>query len=266
MLREISEEIRINLKDRLRDVRHVVRRHRHDSAANPARQPDEPAIPSPLRGIEGLLGRAASVFDDAMSIAETLVPHERPSEAEATKGFAAYFPAAEGHSPLAGERAFRRDMYYLVKAVLARRRIEGALIHEAALTAAHAALRRKRGDLIAELARREDWAKRVSLAAALSAALLLELLEQRPLNLAEATGPDGAALSGRASEISCLAPVALATGLATFSADGTPEPDLLEISILACDARLDRIRPACDRDDPLGELTTVFATLLAHLP
>lgn len=265
MLREISEEIRINLKDRLRDVRHVVRRHRHDSAANPARQPDEPAIPSPLRGIEGLLGRAASVFDDAMSIAETLVPHERPSEAEATKGFTTYFPP-EGQSSLAGERAFRRDIYYLVKAVLARRRIEGALIHEAALTAAHAALRRRHADLIAELGRREDWPDRVSLAAALSAALLLELLEQRPLNLAEATGPDGAALSGRASEISCLAPVALATGLATFSADGTPEPDLLEISILACDARLDRIRPACDRDDPLGELTTVFATLLAHLP
>ena len=171
MLREISEEIRINLKDRLRDVRHVVRRHRHDSAANPARQSDEPGPPSPLRGIEGLLGRAASVFDDAMSIAETLVPHERPSEAEATKGFAAYFPAAEGRFPLTGERAFRRDMYYLVKAVLARRRIEGALIHEAALTAAHAALRRKRGDLIAELGRREDWAGRVSLAAALSAAL-----------------------------------------------------------------------------------------------
>ncbi|RUY17764.1 hypothetical protein EN981_38180, partial [Mesorhizobium sp. M7A.F.Ca.CA.001.13.2.1] len=67
-------------------------------------------------------------------------------------------------------------------------------------------------------------------------------------------------------DISCLAPLALACGLATTGRDGAPEPDMLEIAILAADIRHDRIVQACAKANPIAELTPVFATLLAHLP
>ncbi len=125
MLREISEEVRVNLKDRLRDVRHVIRRHRHDSPAQQARLGDEARPTFPIREIEGLLGHAASAFDDMMSVAETLVPRERSGRMSGLtpKPLGVYF--ASGDAALAGERAFRRDMYALAKAAARRVPVPG---------------------------------------------------------------------------------------------------------------------------------------------
>ena len=72
MLRQISEEVRVNLKDRLRDVRQGVRQLRHDGRPSP--QNAQARSPFPISEIEGLLGHAVSAFDDAMSAAESLVP------------------------------------------------------------------------------------------------------------------------------------------------------------------------------------------------
>ncbi|MFE0013200.1 hypothetical protein ACFWXH_00050 [Mesorhizobium sp. NPDC059054] len=265
MLREISEEVRVNLKDRLRDVRHVIRRHRHDNPAQQARQGEETARPSfPIREIEGLLGHAASAFDDMMSIAETLVPRERSGRMNGLmpKPFGIYF--ASGDAALAGERAFRRDMYALAKAVLAEKKADGTRVREANFTAVHAAIARQHVELLTRLVREGEWAGRVALVAALSAALLVEFLNHDPLRQGEA--PTAAVGPGRSFAISCLAPLALAVGLASVDISAKPEPDLLEIALLATDARLDRILAACNGNDPLDELTTVFATLLAHLP
>jgi hypothetical protein len=44
------------------------------------------------------------------------------------------------------------------------------------------------------------------------------------------------------------------------------EPDMLEIAILAVDARIERIQAAFNGKDAQGDLTALFATLLAHLP
>ncbi|PLP57661.1 hypothetical protein CYK37_18815 [Mesorhizobium loti] len=265
MLREISEEVRVNLKDRLRDVRHVIRRHRHDNPVQQARQGEEATrLAFPIREIEGLLGHAASAFDDMMSMAETLVPRERTGRMNglAPKPLGIYFAA--GETALAGERAFRRDMYALAKAVLAEKKTDGARVREANFTAVHAAIVRQHAELLARLAREDDWAGRVALVAALSAALLVEFLNHDPLRQGEA--PTAAVGPGRTFAISCLAPVALAVGLASVDTSAKPEPDLLEIALLATDARSDRILAACNGNDPLDELTTVFATLLAHLP
>ncbi len=264
MLREISEEVRVNLKDRLRDVRHVIRRHRHDSPTQQARQGEE-ARPSsfPIREIEGLLGHAASAFDDMMSVAETLVPRERSGRMSGLtpKPLGVYF--ASGDAALAGERAFRRDMYALAKAVLAERKADGVRVREANFTAVHTAVERQHAELFQRLTREGDWAGRVALVAALSAALLVEFLNHDPLRQGETAAT--AVRSGRTFAISCLAPVALAVGLASVDTSSKPEPDLLEIALLATDARFDRILAACNGNDPLDELTTVFATLLAHL-
>jgi hypothetical protein len=267
MLREISEEVRVNLKDRLRDVRHVVRRHRHDSAAAPTREaPARARAPFPLREIEDLLGHAVSAFDDAMGMAQTLVPRTVSGNARTAKGFTVYFPPG-GRDQLAAERAFRRDMYDLARTVLARRNLSGVLVHEADFVAVHAAMRRRHGQLLATLGSAGGWTDKISLAAQLGAALLVELLAHKPLNIAPArlTSASPGELD-RGDAIACLAPVALACSLANVDPDGSAEPDLVDMAILATDARIERVRQACESPDPQGELTSLFAMLLAHLP
>jgi hypothetical protein len=265
MLRQISEDVRVNLKDRLRDVRHAIRQSRHDHARNAAAEAERHSSPSsPAKGLEDLLGHAASVVDDAMSLAESLVPHERPASADAAtvRSFDHYFRTSGSGPSLDGERAFRRDMYYLAKAIAARKTAGAPRIYEASLAAAHASMRKRHADLIAELDIAAEPDERIAIAAALCAALLIELVEHRPIRFDE--GVQG----GRNLdlEIRFLAPLALACGLATIGADDLPAADMLEITMLAADVRHDRIVQAYGKADRFGELTTVFAVLLAHLP
>jgi hypothetical protein len=264
MLRQISEDVRVNLKDRLRDVRHVIRQSRHDHARNAAVEAEgRLPPPSAAKGLEDLLGHAASVVDDAMSLAESLVPHERPASADAAsvKSFDHYFRSNGRGFALDGERAFRRDMYYLAKAIATRKTTGAPRIYEASLAAAHAAMRKRHADLIAELDIAAEPDERVAVAAVLSAALLIELVEHRPIRFGESAQGRNLDL-----EIRFLAPLALACGLATIGADDLPAADMLEITMLAADVRHDRVVQAYGKADRLGELTTVFAVLLAHLP
>lgn len=266
MLRQISEDVRVNLKDRLRDVRHAIRQSRHDHARNAAAEAEGRNSPSaPARGLEDLLGHAASVVDDAMSLAESLVPHERPASADAAavRSFDHYF-RSNGRGPsLDGERAFRRDMYYLAKAIATRKTAGAPSIYEASLAAAHASMCKRHADLIAELDVTAEPAERIAAAAALCAALLIELIEHRPIRFNEGAQGGGRNLD---LEIRFLAPLALACGLATISADDLAAADMMEITMLAADVRHDRIVQAYSKTDRLGELTSVFAVLLAHLP
>ena len=267
MLRQISEDVRVNLKDRLREVRDIIRQSRHDGSgdASVLREATSHLPPFPGKGIEGLLSHAASAFDEALSIAESFVPHERPIKVDGTtvKGLGTYFPAGNEDRQLSAERLFRRDMYYLTKAVLAGLKIDNARIHEADFAAVHAAMRKRHGDLLAALAAPDAGLQAI---AATCSALLVECLNQRPVRFAE-TAPETPRrlVSGRSTS-SCLAPLVLACGLATTGRDGAPEPDMLEIAILAADIRHDRIVQACAKASPIDELTPVFATLLAHLP
>jgi hypothetical protein len=257
MLREISEEVRVNLKDRLREARQSIRRRRHDIQPATTR----PRPPFPFNEIEGLLGHAVSAFDDVMTMAETLAPRRlggRPNTATA-RSFDVYFPARD---VIAGERAFRRDLYALARAVLAMRRLDGAQVSETGLATLHAIFAREQAGPLADLARASAWTDRIALAATLSAALLVELVRQQPLRFEKAA--DGS--PERETVIACLAPLALTCGLATMEAGNPPETDLLEIAALAVDARMERILTAFAGKEVQGDLTALFATLLAHLP
>ncbi|OBQ57968.1 hypothetical protein [Mesorhizobium erdmanii] len=266
MLRQISEDVRVNLKDRLREVRDIIRQSRHDGSGDASilREATSHLPPFPGKGIEGLLSHAASAVDEALSIAESFVPHERPIKVDGTtvKGLGTYFPAGDEERQLSAERLFRRDMYYLTKAVLAGLKIDNARIHEADFAAVHATMRKRHGDLLAALTAPGAGLQAI---AATCAALLVALLNQRPVRFGDAASETTAG-GGRAPDMSCLAPVVLACGLATTGRDGAPEPDMLEIAILAADIRYDRIAQACAKASPVAELTPVFATLLAHLP
>lgn len=260
MLREISEEVRVALKDRLRDVRRVIRQNRHDSARSPAARLGErfplPRPPFPAPGVEDLVGHAVSAFDDAMTLAERLVPIERPEAAGGVRprSFAFYFRAGESRE---GARAFRRDLYYLARSVLAKRGVADARIGEAELADVHAVMRERHGALIAALSADRPWPQRVSAASAFCAALLVELLDHRPIRF------DG---DGRGLEILCLASVVLACGFVTVEPGAEREPGLDDLAILAAEARLDRIVPACRGADGQEELMRIFAVLLAHVP
>ncbi len=252
MLRQISEDVRVNLKDRLRELRDVIRQSRHDSTGEP---PREIANLPPFPG-RSLIGHAASAVDEALTIAESFVPHFRPLKIDGTtvKSLRTYFPEGNEDRQIDGERQFRRDMYYLTRAVLAGYGIDNPRVHEASFSAVHAAMRKRHADLLA--AATADGASTDQVAAACSA-LLVECLDHRPVQLGEGGAAD------RSLDIKYLAPLALACGLASKAEGG--EPDILEIAVLAVEVREDRIRHACAQANAVQELTPVFATLLAHL-
>ncbi|MBW8909237.1 MAG: hypothetical protein JF620_09480 [Mesorhizobium sp.] len=254
MLRQISEDVRVNLKDRLRELRDVIRQSRHDSAGEP---PREIANLPPFPG-RSLLGHAASAVDEALTIAESFVPHSRPLKVDGTtvKSLSIYFPEGDEDRQIDGERQFRRDMYYLARAVLAGYGIDNPRVHEASFSAIHAAMRRQHADLLA--AATAEAASNDQVAAACSA-LLVECLDHRPVQSGETGSID------HSLKIKSLAPVVLACGLASKADCAAPEPDILEIAVLAAEVREDRIRLACAQANPVQELTPVFATLLAHL-
>jgi len=254
MLRSLSEDVVVNIKDRLRDMRHLVRSSRHDNPGGPRRpQMAEPFAPPPE--IERLLGRAASVVDDTLTVAETvsrtLLPMVRTSDSARLHGLDSYF--ASGRSASAeGERLFRRDLYAAFK-VLPRNDADTPL-HEAGFSQAHLAIRKKHGALLTAMYM-ADADGRLETVAAVAAATLVELLASQPLSGDEV-----------APALIPLAPMVLAAAILTLSPSGMSDADLLEAAGMAVDARLERILRALDGADPVNELGAIFRVLLAHLP
>jgi hypothetical protein len=145
------------------------------------------------------------------------------------------------------------------------RRMEGMRVSEAGLVAVHAAFARQQTGPLADLAQATAWTDRIALVAALTASLLVEMTRRQTLRHDDKAG-GGAPEAALDTDIACLAPVALVCGLATMEAENRAEPDLLEIAMLAIDARFDRILAAFAGGDTQSDLTALFATLLAHLP
>lgn len=266
MLRELSEDVRILVKDRLREFRSAVRQHRHDHAQVGEKAPDLRDQQFPIREIEGLLGHAASAFDDVMTLAESLAPGggRKRSPVAGPQPLQSYF-RAQGDSRLDGQRAFRRDLYRLAKLVLEQKKLHDFRIRETDFAAVHDALEERDAELIARLHSEQNSDERVSLVAALSSSLFVELVRRQPITLPAAGSDEEPADAGRDTIVNCLAAIAIACGLATLDMEGAPARELMEIAILAVDARGDRIRAALDSDDRANELTPLFANLLTHL-
>ncbi len=248
MLRTLSDEIAVTIRDRLRDMRYVIRRTR---AA--ARAP-ESGPPTP----EALLGQAASVVDAALTAAETislsLVSSEpsRHHSAPRMRAFGFYFAGGEG------ARAFHGDMYYFLKEILRRHRIADALIHEAAFAAIHERMARKYRRLLVERTDEEEAAT------ATAAALFLDVMAERPVRLAPPD--DEAGQCGLLeAEITGAAAASLFCALSTVKPAEVAEADPLESILLAIGARYERLAAAAAMRDA-KKLEALFATLVAHLP
>ena len=256
MLRSLSEEVVVSLKDRLRDVRAMVRQSRHDNPGGPRK----PTIADPLAlppEVERLLGRAVSMVDDTLTAAETvsrsLLPIVRGDDGLRLHGLDRYFPA-NPHQAHEGERLFRRDLYAAFRAA---GQADTRPVHEGDFAQAHVAMRRAHGSLLTSMHLATEPGEKLDAVAAVAAALVMELLASRPF-MAEhnATHPDLAALT----------PIVLASGIVTLSPAENGASDLIEAAALASEARAERIARAVSSADPARDLPTVFATLLAHLP
>lgn len=255
MLRSLSEDVVVNIKDRLRDVRHFVRSSRHDNPGGPRRpQMAEPFAPP--AEIERLLGRAASVVDDTLSAAETvsrtLLPIIRAGDGAKLHGFDTYF--ATGRS-VEGERLFRRDLYAAFKTSPRQDGGNRMPLHEAGFSQAHLAIRKKHGELLTAM-HEASAESRLEAVAIVAAATLVELLVSQSGN--EATDA--------AAGLVPLAPMLLAAAILTLSPSGMSDADLLEAAEMAVDARRERITIALASADPVKELGAIFQVLLAHLP
>src|SRR5690606_25599258 len=128
-------------------------------------------------------------FDDAVTAAEALVPNEGRATA-GPRPFETYFPTGGSGHVLAGERAFRRDMYYLAGRMLVRSNAGPGRLYEARFAAIHAAVLRRHGPLAAALLDAVEEIDRLALTAQLAAALLVESVRHRPLRPAT-DGPSG---------------------------------------------------------------------------
>lgn len=261
MLRILSEEIAVNLKDRLREVRYMIRRNRHESlqGEHAASRPGE--IVSP----ELLLGHAASMMDKALTTAETLSislissnPYVHNS-APHIKSLAVYFSSGSE-----GVRAFRKDMYYLTKEVLRRNQLQNVLIQEAVFVTVHAKVIRKYGALLKSAFAAEVGDKKINETAKAITVIFLEFLAEKPVRFISLDAHcDPQAL--HRFEMMCFAAVGLACGLATAKAADLEGVDPLESAILALDARQERVVQAAEERDQ-EQLTTLFETLITHLP
>ncbi len=251
MIRDISNEIVVNLKDRLRDVRHLIRANR---------QPVEPA-PQSLPDI--LFGKAARAVDRALTTAETISislvsqdPAAHTTTIEA-RSLDTYFPTDSSE----GEGPFRRDVYYLTKRLLSVLGADNALIHEATFSAVHATMIRRHGaQLQAAMKDRE-----LNDIATTSAILACELQshyrsEPWPLPAHHEVQPDKATVS------LCFSSIALAIGLATYADHEPGEEKLVESALLALQAGQERFEEAIEAPDRIRALSDLFAFLIPHLP
>ena len=251
MIRDISNEIVVSLKDRLRDVRHLIRANRQTAQPAPQSLPDI------------LFGKAARAVDKALTTAETisisLVSHDPAAHTTTieARSLDAYFPTDNS----AGEAPFRRDVYYLTKRLLSILGSDNALIHEATFSAVHAKM------ICHHTARLRVAMKSRELndIATISAILTYELLahyrsEPWGLPAHQATQPDKTTVS------LCFSSIALAIGLATYADHEPGDEKLIESALLALQARQEKFDYTTAAPDRLRALSDLFAFLIPHLP
>jgi hypothetical protein len=251
MIRDISNEIVVSLKDRLRDVRHLIRASRQGAEPAPQNLPDI------------LFGTAARAVDKALTAAETIsisLVSQDPAAHSTTieaRSIDTYFPADTGK----GEALFRRDTYYLTKRILSVLGSSNALIHEGTFSAVHATMIRRHAKLLLA-ARKDGDLIDIARACATLAIALQSHYHSEPL----AMPAHHEAQPDTETEYLCFASIALAIGLATYADHEPGEERLVESALLALQARQDKFDQAIHATDRVEALSDVFAFLIPHLP
>ncbi|WP_146119529.1 hypothetical protein [Phyllobacterium phragmitis] len=264
----MNDDIAVNLKDRLRDVRHAIRQVgsiRHDRLLTNLR----PRTPAELP--EMLLGTAATFVDTVLTVAETIsisLISDDPKAHGRANGIGSlklYFSHPDGR------RLFHRDMYYLTKEVLRRCGRNDAFIHEAAFADVYLRLTRDHKNVFARALVPDASASDIARACA---ALAIESVRRHPVRIIETASPLPASAALQPNvEITIFSTIGLACALATtqpqdaLSATALDDvPDLLESAFLAVSAREERFAAAFASEHPCSALAKAFSHLIAYLP
>ena len=185
MLRELSEDVRIRVKDTLRDFRSIVRQHRHDHASSRPASPDAKDQPFPMREIEGLLRPCGQ------RLRRRDVARRKPCSAQEVWA-RRRFPARSRCNPIFAREANRIWTANARSAATSigspswcssKRSLNDFRIRESDFAAVHDALEKRDAELIARLHAETDRDERVSLVAALSSSLFVELVRHEPIKL-----------------------------------------------------------------------------------
>lgn len=261
MHQDIPNGISVTIKDRLRALRHALRRSRDN---HPDSSPFAATPPSVLPEI--VLNRAAhaaaTMMDKAFSTAESIsisLVSDNPAIHETApdvQSLSFYFNKTQE-----GQRAFHRDMYYLTKDVLRRKKIENALIHEAVFMSIYNSIEQQYATDIARL--RDSTTDTVQQSAKLCTALFHEMLRQKPVHQSSNLPENTLISSFAAISLACALATAKPIDMARLS--DVEWADNLESAMLAVEARFERIITALEQDDD-GALQKLFATLIFHLP
>jgi hypothetical protein len=261
MLRHLSDDIVVNLKDGLRGVRHVIRANRHDRLL-PTRRPRSPGeLP------DMLLGTAATAVDTALSLAQSLsvslISDDREilSRTGRVGGLTRYFSNPDG------ARLFRREMYYLTRELLHRYVRQDVFIHEAAFAEIHLCLKRDHAIVFEKAV--SEGASDADIARA-CAFLAIESVKRHAVRIVErgAPLPVTSALE-KDAEIVLFSATGLAIALATVAhRDGLTNngADLIESAFLAVSAQEERFIAAFASHDPSASVAEHFKRLMAYLP
>ncbi|WP_153020277.1 hypothetical protein [Paramesorhizobium deserti] len=260
------DDIVVNLKDRLRDVRHLIRSNRHDRLLADQRSKSPAELP------EMLLGTAATFVDTALTLAETIsisLISDDP-EAHGRSGRVGSLRHYFSHSD--GGRLFHRHMYYLTKEVLRRSGRNDAFIHEAAFADIYLHLKRDHKNVFARALGCDASTDDIAVACA---AMAVETVRRHPVKIIEPGSPLPATAPLQPDiEITVFSTISLACALATarpqdalsatsLTDEGT---DLLESAFLAVSAREERFSAAFASDRPDRALAEIFSLLIPHLP
>ncbi|RCS23903.1 hypothetical protein DUT91_11600 [Phyllobacterium salinisoli] len=265
MFNHVNDDIVVNLKDRLRDIRHVIRQVGSNSQGRrltnlPPKNPAE--LP------EMLLGTAATFVDTALTMAETIsisLISDHPARGRTNRigSLKLYFSHPDGR------RLFHREMYHLTKEVLRRSGRGDAFIHEAAFADVYISLARNHGNVFARALAQDASTRDIAKACAV---LTIESVRRHPAKTMGTASPLPASVALQPeTEILVFSTIGLAYAVATTQPQDTSAPtddmsDLLESAFLAVSAREDRFAAAFASEDPCSALAELFSRLVVYLP
>lgn len=234
-----GRELKRNVEDQLRGVRHLVRLLGSDDERNRIARQTLPEVPSE---VEKIVGRTFRAVDGIMTAVETVAqPFRTPrSSTPDFQSFAVYF----GNPTDAGTAAFVDDLYRVLK-LAALDTHDNSLILKTRLSGVHA-------DVLATA--RAGTALPVDICLA----LFLSLARHHPF-----AGPHEPAED---TAIHMYAAVALIFGLTSLGTSRQEDASaLLTDALLISGARLETFVKAVREAGDFGDVRKVLETLLSHL-
>ncbi|RWX63602.1 hypothetical protein EN780_23230 [Mesorhizobium sp. M4B.F.Ca.ET.089.01.1.1] len=260
----LPEELRTKVKERLRDARFVAREMR--ATTRKGQDDQSPERSDRAAGPAGLVTAIADFSDSALSALESVAIGLLSSDPNAHFGSASAYPLGRYFDTenATSQALFARDCYFAAKQILLAKGVANPRLSEELFGEAHRLAARTEQPAPAGRSKGADDASLDDIALQ-AAAMAHAILRARPV---ESPRYIDDAANGRMLDtgIYVAAALALATAVASYSADVTADDDIYAGVCAAVDARYVLFSKALASQDRPGDLARVFADLIPHLP